>query len=89
MFVYFFFFKIRKLFEPEKYANAAVHPVFNKYLHRDMKNLNSSLKHICVVGFEPNPNHVQTLGGKPGTRTLKSTLICSIYGPNHVHVNCR
>lgn len=29
-----------------------------------MQNLDSSLKYICAVGFEPNPNHVQTLRGR-------------------------
>ena len=53
--------QIRKLFEPSLYKNAKIHQVFNKYFNRNVNNLTSSLPYICAVGFEPNPNHENTL----------------------------
>jgi len=53
--------QIRKLYEPSKYEGAKIHPVFDKYFHRRIQSLNSSLPYICAVGFEPNPNHENKL----------------------------
>ena len=55
--------QIRKLYEPSKYEGAKIHPVFDKYFHRRIQSLNSSLPYICAVGFEPNPNHENKLKG--------------------------
>ena len=56
--------QIRKLFEPTKYPSAPIHPIFNEYFHRNIKDLNSSLPYICAIGIEPNPNHEKTLNSK-------------------------
>ena len=53
--------QIRKLYEPTKYKGAPVHDIFNKYFHRNIKDLNSSLPYICAIGIEPNPTHEQEL----------------------------
>jgi FkbM family methyltransferase len=42
--------QIRKLYEPQMYAKATVHPIFNKYFGEDRKR-------VCAFGFEPNPKH--------------------------------
>ena len=55
--------QIRKLYEPSKYVGATIHPVFDKYFHRNIQSLNSSLPYICAVGFEPNPHHESKLKG--------------------------
>ena len=54
--------QIRKLFEPELYPEANVHPIFNSYFgsieeRKDTKNPLS----ICAVGFEPNLSHTKYL----------------------------
>ena len=54
--------QIRKLFEPELYPEAKVHPIFYSNFgsigeRRDTKNPLS----ICAVGFEPNPSHTKHL----------------------------
>ena len=56
--------QIRKLYEPEKYESALIHPVFLEYFHRNLNELSSSLPYICAIGFEPNPNHEQMLKSK-------------------------
>jgi len=53
--------QIRKLYEPKKYDAAPVHDIFNKYFHRNIEDLNSTLPYICAIGIEPNPNHEQKL----------------------------
>ena len=53
--------QICKLYEPKKYDAAPVHDIFNKYFHRNIKDLNSSLPYICAIGIEPNPTHEQEL----------------------------
>ena len=54
--------QIRKLFEPELYPDAEMHPIFNSNFgaigeRKDTKNPLS----ICAVGFEPNPSHTKYL----------------------------
>ena len=56
--------QIRKLFEPEKYPNAHVHSIFDKYfgpIGERQKAFSKERNIICAVGFEPNPNHAQYL----------------------------
>ena len=54
--------QIRKLFEPELYPEAKVHPIFNSNFGsiETRKDTNSPLS-ICAVGFEPNPSHTKYL----------------------------
>ena len=54
--------QIRKLYEPEKYPNASIHKFFDEHFKRN--NVSSS-RHICAIGFEPNPRHVSILQSKP------------------------
>ena len=56
--------QIRKLFEPEKYPKAYVHPIFDS----KFGNITERLKFtpdggntVCAVGFEPNPHHTSYL----------------------------
>jgi FkbM family methyltransferase len=44
--------QIRKLFEPAKFPNAPVLPIFDQYF-----GPHSQRQHVCAVGFEPNPAH--------------------------------
>ena len=53
--------QIRKLYQPKLYKDAQIHPVFEKYFHRKIDNLDASLPYICAVGFEPNPHHEEAL----------------------------
>ena len=52
---------IRKVFEPEKYPDALLLPIFDKYFgtieDRRSKPLKYSGNMVCAVGFEPNPFH--------------------------------
>ena len=62
--------QIRKLYEPEKYPNASIHKFFDEHFKRN--NVSSS-RHICAIGFEPNPRHVSILQSKP-KNNLKVSL---------------
>ncbi len=42
--------QVRKLFQPERYPEALVKPIFEKYFPADKSN-------VCAIGFEPNPVH--------------------------------
>ena len=46
--------QIRKLFEPERYPNASILAVYDKYFGPYVR---ARRKHVCAVGFEPNPHH--------------------------------
>ena len=52
---------IRKIFEPEKYPDALLLPIYDKYFgtieNRRSKPLKYSGNMVCAVGFEPNPFH--------------------------------
>lgn len=48
--------QVRKLYEPHKYPNAPILPIFRDYL--TVQNIHTDL---CVVGFEMNPAHTQRL----------------------------
>ena len=56
--------QVRKLFEPERYPEGKVLPIFDKVFgnidHRRKEN-HANGKRICVVGFEPNPRHKRDL----------------------------
>ena len=56
--------QVRKLFEPERYPEGKVLPIFDKVFgnidHRRKEN-HANGKIICVVGFEPNPRHKRDL----------------------------
>jgi hypothetical protein len=49
--------QVRKLFEPVRYPNAGVLPIFDQYFgkHRNKE------KHLCAIGFELNPSHTERL----------------------------
>ena len=49
--------QIRKLYEPKLYPEAKLHEIFETYFKRNQ----TSMTHICTVGFEPNPSHEETL----------------------------
>ena len=49
--------QIRKLFEPHRYPQAAVLPIFNEHFGHE-RNKSSSL---CAIGFEMNPRHTRRL----------------------------
>ena len=57
--------QVRKLFEPEKYADASVHSIFNKYFgsieERRKAYAENNGKIVCAVGFEPNSHHTKYL----------------------------
>ena len=52
---------IRKFFEPEKYPDALLLPIYDKYFgtieNRRSKSMKDNGNMVCAVGFEPNPNH--------------------------------
>ena len=52
---------IRKIFEPEKYPDALLLPIYDKYFgtieNRRSKPSKYSGNMVCAVGFEPNPFH--------------------------------
>jgi hypothetical protein len=49
--------QVRKLYEPTRYPNAEVLPIFDQYFgrHRHQE------KHLCAIGFELNPAHTERL----------------------------
>ena len=47
--------QVRKLFEPDKYPEAPVLPVFSEVFGDDRG------RRVCAVGFEMNPSHTQRL----------------------------
>jgi len=47
--------QLRKLYEPEKYLNAQIHPVFEKFFGLGTRC------NVCSIGFEPNPKHTHRL----------------------------
>lgn len=47
--------QIRKLYEPEKYPNSPILPVYEKYFG------SGDRKDVCSFGFEPNPDHTNEL----------------------------
>jgi len=49
--------QVRKLFEPHLYPNATFLDVFNK----EFGPVEERKKHVCAVGFEPNPHHTNKL----------------------------
>ena len=57
--------QVRKLFEPEKYPDASVHSIFNKYFgsieERRKAYAENNGKIVCAVGFEPNSHHTKYL----------------------------
>ena len=53
--------QIRKLFQPQLYQDAKIHPVFEKSFNRKNDLLETSLPYICAVGFEPNAHHEEVL----------------------------
>ena len=57
--------QIRKLYQPQLYKDAQIHPVFEKYFNRKIDALDASLPYICAVGFEPNPHHEEALKSYP------------------------
>ena len=56
--------QIRKLFEPEKYPRAYVHPIFNSMFGDIPERLRSTPNEghmVCAIGFEPNSHHTSYL----------------------------
>ena len=56
--------QIRKLFEPQKYPGAYVHPIFDSMFGNITERLKSSPDGghmICAIGFEPNSHHTSYL----------------------------
>ena len=56
--------QVRKLFEPERYPKAKILSIYDETFgnidHRKKENHKKG-KRICVVGFEPNPQHTKYL----------------------------
>ena len=52
--------QVRKLFEPYLYPNAKFLDVFNE----EFGPFEERKKHVCAVGFEPNPHHTNKLSGE-------------------------
>ena len=80
--------QIRKLFEPHKYAGAAVLPIFDGIFGPAPRC------NVCAVGFEPNPVHRKRLAflqtklrnaGAPGVLILE-TAAGNADGVLHLHV---
>jgi len=46
--------QIRKLYEPRKYPNSKVHPLFDKFFGEPNERNSSE---ICTIGFEPDPRY--------------------------------
>ena len=56
----FFFFQVRKIYEPHLFQNATFLPIFDKYFGPpSQRTQNNGI--LCVVGFEPNPKHSENL----------------------------
>ena len=56
--------QIRKLFEPSKYPEAKILPLFDMFFgDEDIRNRNININsgYVCAVGFEPNSNHATYL----------------------------
>lgn len=54
--------QIRKLFEPQKYPNAAVHSIFDSNFGAiENRVMQGRTDYVCAVGFEPNFQHTATL----------------------------
>ena len=56
--------QVRKLFEPEKYPEAAALSIYDalfKSIEYRKKENHSGGKRVCAVGFEPNPAHTKYL----------------------------
>jgi FkbM family methyltransferase len=68
--------QVRKLFEPEKFKDAAVLPYFQKYFKTNQPGSDYKLD-VCAIGFEANPSHfqrnlnpIQTTYNKFGWKTI-------------------
>lgn len=48
--------QVRKLFQPQFYPKAAVHPLFAAAFG-EQRQMSSNESGICAIGFEPNPIH--------------------------------
>ena len=54
--------QVRKLYEPEKYPDAAIHPIFDKeYGNIQVRRDFDKQRRICAIGFEPNAHHTNYL----------------------------
>mmetsp|Transcript_37571 Transcript_37571/g.59436 ORF Transcript_37571/g.59436 Transcript_37571/m.59436 type:complete len:289 (-) Transcript_37571:118-984(-) len=54
--------QIRKLYEPRKYPQATVTPVFDQYFgYEGQRRLPATQNGMCALGFEPNPMHYSRL----------------------------
>ena len=77
--------QVRKLFEPHLYPKAKVHKIFDHFFGQaEFREISD----ICVVGFEPNPNHTTYLKGtlyKEATKEL--SLINSLFSKLCFYIN--
>jgi FkbM family methyltransferase len=55
--------QIRKLYDPHLFPRAKVLPIFDRYFGEDRR-------HVCAIGFEPNPKHTGYL------KRLQDNLVC-------------
>ena len=49
--------QVRKIYEPHLFINASLLPIFEKFFGDPTVRQ----KHVCAIGFEPNPHHTTVL----------------------------